>query len=59
MAIQGPVVSFELVDEDLHGSSDLVHLQQKLSLLLLVDPWRETGHAGHLYTTQSGHSGQI
>ena len=38
MSVQGPVVYFELVDEDLHGASDLVDLQQQLSLLLLIGP---------------------
>lgn len=40
MSVQGPVVYFELVDKDLHGASDLMDLQQELSLLPLVDAWK-------------------
>lgn len=36
MSVQCPVVYFELVDEDLHGASDLVDLEQQLSFLSLV-----------------------
>lgn len=36
MAVESPVVYFELVDKDLHGASDLVDLQQQLSFFFFV-----------------------
>lgn len=36
MAVESPVVDFELVDKDLHRASDLVDLQQQLSFFFFV-----------------------
>lgn len=36
MSVQCPVINFELVNEDLHRTADLIHLQQQLGFFFLI-----------------------